>query len=104
MNSDAEPETVTIKARDIKPFHYGVWFISKNDVGIESKPFSNIICSVGWSADGTHLWFGLESHNFMMVKPDEDVEVIANRNPHQQRTRDKYAAWVLPAPVSARRA
>jgi hypothetical protein len=40
----------------------------------------------------------------MMVKPDEEVEAIPNRNPHQQRTRDKYAAWVLPAPVSARRA
>jgi hypothetical protein len=32
----------------------------------------------------------------MMVKPDEDVEVIANHNPYQQQTRDKYAAWVLP--------
>jgi hypothetical protein len=96
MSGDAEPEAVTIKARDIKPFHYGVWFISRSDEGVESRPFSNTICSVGWSDDGTNLWLGLESHNFMMVKPDEDVEVIANHNPYQQQTRDKYAAWVLP--------
>jgi hypothetical protein len=93
----AEPEIVTVKARDIKPFHYGVWSVVKGDDGNpDSEPFCNTICSVGWSDDGTNLWFGMESHNFMMVKPDEDVEVIANHNPYQQQTRDKYAAWVLP--------
>ena len=95
MNTETEPESVTLKARDLKPYHYGLW--SSIEGG---KPFSNTICSIRWSEDGEHLWFMLESHNFYKVAPDEDIEVIPERSPYSQ---DRYAEWVLPPPPKPRR-
>lgn len=98
MFTDTEPESVIVKARDIKPYHYGVWSITRDEAGRESKPFSNTIVYIRWCDDGKHLWFGLDTHNTMKVEPDEEVEVIPERDPYHQRTRDKYASWVLPPP------
>ena len=104
MATDTEPESVTVKARDIKPYHYGVWSVTRDEAGRESAPFSNTIVHIRWSDDGKHLWFGLDTHNAMKVEPDEEVEVIPERDPHTQRTRDRYASWVLPPPPRAKRA
>lgn len=100
MNTETEPpEVVTLKARDVKPYHYGVWCtVGDPETGRESKPFSNTICVIKWSEDGEHLWFGLDTHNTIKVAPDEEIEVVPERGPHAQRTRDRYAQWVLPAP------
>lgn len=105
MNTETEPpEVVTLKARDIKPYHYGVWcIVGDPDTGNKSKPFSNTICSIKWSEDGEHLWFMLDTHNTMKVAPDEEIEVVPERGPHSQRTRDRYAEWVLPAPPKPKR-
>ena len=95
----SEPVSVTLRARDVKPYHYGVW----SSIG-GGKPFSNTICSIKWSDDGEHLWFMLESHNFYKVAPDEEIEVVPERGPYSQRTRDRYAEWVLPPPPTPKRA
>lgn len=88
-----EPVFVTLKARDVKPYHYGVWCSIE-----DNEPFANTICYIRWSDDGKYLWFGLDSHNTMKVEPDEEVEVIPVQSVYTQRTRDKYAAWTLPLP------
>ena len=88
-----EPVFVTLRARDVKPYHYGLW----SSVG--GDPFANCICLVKWSDDGTHLRWMLESHNFYTVEPDEEVEVVDLRdNLAWATTRAKYADWTLPPP------
>ena len=98
MDTETEPESVMVKARDIKPYHYGVWCSIE-----DGEPFANTICYIRWSDDGKHLWFGLETFNTMKVEPDEEVEVIPERGEHGQRTRDKYANWTLPPPPTPKR-
>lgn len=97
------PNTVTLKARDLKPYHYGVWCSVRDpETGNESKPFCNTIVYIRWNGDGKYLWLGLETHNTIKVAPDEDVEVIPERGTHAQ-TRDRYAQWVLPPPRRTQR-
>lgn len=93
-----EPEFTTLKARDLKPYHYGLW--SSVEGG---EPFSNTICIIRWSEDGEHLWLLLETHNPYKVAPDEDIEVIPERSSSSQTTRDKFASWVLPPPPKPKR-
>ena len=93
-----EPTFVTMKARDLKPYHYGLW--SSVEGG---KPFSNTICVIRWSEDGEHLWLGLESHNSYKAKPDEEIEVVVEVGPYSKDLRERYAAWVLPPPPVPRR-
>ena len=88
-----EPVFVTLRARDVKPYHYALW----SSVG--GDPFANCICLVKWSDDGTHLRWMLESHNFYEVEPDEEVEVVDLRdNLAWAIMREKYADWTLPPP------
>jgi len=94
----SEPVSVTLRARDVKPYHYGVWCSIE-----DGEPFANTICHIRWSDDGKYLWFGLDTHNTMKVEPDEEVEVIPERGAHSQRTRDRYAAWTLPPPPTPKR-
>ena len=103
MNADTEPESVVVKARDIKPYHYGVWCVTKDGAGNESKPFCNTIVHIRWSDDGKYLWFGLESLNTIKTDPDKELEVVPERDPFAQGTRDRYASWVLPPPPCAKR-
>lgn len=86
-----EPTFVTMKARDLKPYHYGLW----SSVG-DGEPFSNTICIIKWSEDGEHLWLCLDSHNFHKISPDEDIEVVVEVGPYSKSTRNKYASWTLP--------
>ena len=89
----ADPIFVTVRARDVKPYHYGIW----SSTG--GEPFANCICIVKWSEDGKHLRFMLESHNFFEAAPDEEVEVVdLTSNPVWGWSRKKYAEWVLPPP------
>jgi hypothetical protein len=67
----SEPETKQIRARDVAPFFWAQWC----SVG-GGEPFANAIVGVRWSEDGKHLWFMLESHNFMKVDPDEMLELV----------------------------
>jgi hypothetical protein len=88
-----DPTFVTVRARDVKPYHYGIW----SSTG--GEPFANCICGVKWSEDGKHLWFMLESHNFFEAAPDEEVEVVdLTSNPVWGWSRKKHADWVLPPP------
>jgi len=91
VSTMSEPVFITLRARDVKPYHYGLW----SSVG--GDPFANCICSVKWSDDGAHLWFMLESHNFYKVEPDEEIEVVElTTNRAWATTRAKYADWTLP--------
>ena len=87
-----EPTFVTMKARDLKPYHYGLW--SSMEGG---RPFSNTICVIRWSEDAEHLWLGLESHNSYKAKPDDEIEVVVEAGLYS-KTRERYAEWVLPPP------
>jgi hypothetical protein len=88
-----DPTFVTVRARDVKPYHYGIW----SSTG--GEPFANCICAVKWSDDGEHLLFILESHGFYRVTPDEEVEVVdLTSNPVWEWSRKKHAEWVLPPP------
>ena len=92
----AEPTFVTLRARDVTPYHYGIW----SSTG--GEPFANCICDVKWSDDGEHLFFMLESQGFYRVAPDEEVEVVDLRsNPVWEWSRKRHADWSLPAPVIA---
>jgi len=88
-----DPTFVTVRARDVKPYHHGLW----SSTG--GEPFANCICGVKWSEDGEHLRFMLESHNFFEAAPDEEVEVVdLTNNPVWEWSRKKHAEWVLPPP------
>lgn len=94
-----EPTFLTLLARDVKPYHYGLW----SSVG--GEPFANCICAVKWSEDGEHLSFVLESHNFYKVKPDEEVKVVdLSGSKARAWLQEEYADWTLPpAPRRAMR-
>lgn len=83
-----EPESVTIKGRDLKPYHYALWCSTMG-----GEPFANTIDLIRWSDDGEYLWLMLDTHNFHKVGPDEDIEVIP-LNPTGYYA--KYADWTLP--------
>lgn len=102
LSEDTKPESVTVKARDIKPYHYGVWSSLRDpDTGRESKPFSNTVCLVRWSKDGNYLYLGLETHNSIKIAPDGLIEVIPECGPNSW-ARERYANWELPPPPKTR--
>lgn len=84
-----EPAFVKVRARDVKPYHYGVWC----SIG-DGEPFANTICHIQWSDDGEHLWFGLDSHNTYKAAPDEMLDLVETTA--FERTRAKYVDWELP--------
>ena len=86
-----EPETESVRARDVKPYHWAMW------CSIEGGPaFANWIVSVKWSDDGRYLWWMLDSHNFDKRDPDEMVNLI--RLAPSEQMRKKYGSWTLPPP------
>lgn len=89
-----EPESVKVLARDVRPYHYAVWFTYQG-----GEPYANAIMSVRWAEDGEHLLFGLESHNTLKARPDEVLELVDTSNmPVWQKRRETYSNWVLPSP------
>ncbi len=89
----AEPESVKIPARDVVPYLYGFWSsVAGGD------PFANQIVHMRWSEDGEHLWFGLDTHNFMKARPDEVLELVPMEpmEPLGMLAKKKAAEWVLP--------
>jgi hypothetical protein len=66
------PPTTTIKAIDVKPHYWAQWCTIEG----YPEPFANTIVSVKWSEDGQHLWFMLDTHNFLKASPDEELELI----------------------------
>tara|TARA_B100001094_G_scaffold184519_1_gene178744 strand:- start:15 stop:527 length:513 start_codon:yes stop_codon:yes gene_type:complete len=86
----SDPKTVKVKARDVVPYLYGVWsFVA------DGEPFANQIMRIRWSEDGEHLWFGLDSHNFMKARPDEVLELVP-MEPRGMLAKKKANEWVLP--------
>jgi hypothetical protein len=71
LMNDQEPELQRVLARDVVPYEWALW--SSVDNG---KPFANTIVHVAWSEDGTRLNFGLDTHNYYSVKPDEWLELV----------------------------
>lgn len=83
----AEPVTVQIRARDVRPYHYALWC----SVG-GSPPFANDIVHVGWHSDGRVVWM-LDSFNFDFHDPDEVIElVVVEPSPTMAAM---YGAWEL---------
>ncbi len=72
-NNEAVPPTIVkVRAIDIKPYRYGVWCTIEDN----PKPFVNEIVNRRWSEDGQHIWFMLDTHNFMKATPEEEVAVV----------------------------
>ena len=65
------PEMQKIRARDVVPYHWGVWCSIA-----DGQPFTNAIELVRWSDDGQHLWFLLGTHNFYKAAPDEEIDLV----------------------------
>lgn len=82
----ADLETITLKARDLKPYHYGIWCTIEG-----GQPFVNEIVDIRWSEGGTSLWLMLDTHNFIRVAPKQDIEVVPSKRP-------MCAEWTLPPP------
>lgn len=72
MTTIETPEMKKVLARDVLPFHWGVWCT----VGDDRRPFTNPIEHAKWSEDGQHLWFMLGSFNFLKAAPDEELELV----------------------------
>lgn len=89
---EVHPDAVPILARDVKPYHYGIWCT----IAGNPKPFVIQFVSVKWSEDGKHLWFMLDSHNFHKAKPNEELSLVP-MEPGKYAA-EKYADWVLPPP------
>jgi hypothetical protein len=68
---ETEPEVRPVLARDVVPYHWALWCSIE-----DGKPFANTICAVRWTEDRRHLWFMLDSHNFLKAAPDEVLELI----------------------------
>lgn len=87
MPADMRPETVMVRGRDLKPYYYGLW------CSIEGgEPFVNIVMNMGWRVDGK-ISIMLDTHNFMVVEPDEDVEMVpVTPSAWAQK---KFADWSL---------
>lgn len=84
----SEPETKSVRARDVQPWFWGQWCSIE-----DGEPFTNVICSVRWSDDGEHLWFMLETHNFFKAKPDEILELVSREPSEYHRSKPPF---VLP--------
>ena len=93
MKETESPPTVQVRARDVKPYHYGIWC----SIG-DGKPFVNTICGVRWSEDGNSIWFMLESHNFDRADPDEVLDLVEERGTFSETLREKYKDFVLGDP------
>jgi hypothetical protein len=88
-----EPIFLTMRAREVKPYHYAMW------TSTGGEPFANCICGVKWSEDGAHLWFMLESRNYYKTEADALIEVVdMTSNPVWTRSRSRFAEWTLPTP------
>tara|TARA_Y100000310_G_scaffold343109_2_gene449251 strand:- start:742 stop:1104 length:363 start_codon:yes stop_codon:yes gene_type:complete len=77
----ADHKFVSIPAREVVPYRYGVLYSFDGGAGhrVEGdRPdhFVNQIVRIKWSEDGEHLWFGLDSHNTMKVRPDESARSV----------------------------
>lgn len=67
------PEFVRVRARDVKPYLYAVW------CSIEGgEPFSNPICHIEQSEDGSKLYFLLDTHNCVRYDADAELELVVN--------------------------
>lgn len=63
-------ETQKVKALDVVPFRWALWC----RIG-DGEPFANPIVSAKWLEDG-RIGFMLDSHNFLIVEPDAELELI----------------------------
>ena len=67
-----EPTLQKVKAIDVKPYRWAVWCTIEGN----PKPFANDIVSRRWSEDGAHIWFMLDTHNFLNAQFDEVLELV----------------------------
>jgi hypothetical protein len=82
------PETVKVKATEVKPYHYGLW------CSIEGRdPFTNPVVGTRWSEDGKHVWYMLDTHNFHRADPDEFLDLVPLA-PHRYIS-EKYGDWAI---------
>jgi hypothetical protein len=76
-----KPQTVAVRAGDVKPYEWAQWCRIE-----DSEPFANEIVSVCPADDGVHLWFMLDSHNFLKAHPEEVLDLIPVGRPAFVRT------------------
>lgn len=69
-----KPEVVRVRAGDVEPYEWALWCRVEG-----GEPFANQIVGRRVSEDGAHLWFMLDSHNFLRTTPDEVLELIPLR-------------------------
>ena len=87
--SDQEPKTVMIKPTDARPYRYAIWCT----VG-SGKPFPNTIVGGNWSEDGKTLGLWLDTHNYLQVDPDKEIEVVPdNYTMTDEYLKDLDAKW-----------
>ena len=65
-----EPATVSVRARDVRPYHYALWCSVAG-----GEPFANPIVHVKWGSDRS-VCFMLGSFNFDFHEPDAVLELI----------------------------
>lgn len=82
----SELKFVKIKAIEIEPHRYALWCSVGN-----GEPFANEICHRAWHQDG-RIAFGLDSHNFWIVDPFEEVTVVELEEPLYRPTLCQTAA------------
>ena len=74
-NEHLWPKKIRVKAIDVIPYRWSLWCT----VGDCPDPFANEIVRRRWSEDGQHIWFMLESHNFLKAAPDDELELVPIR-------------------------
>lgn len=71
-----EPVQVKKRAIDVTPYEHGIWCSI-----MDGQPFVNTIVLRKWSEDGEKVVFMLDTHNFLMVPPNEEIEVVEKPEP-----------------------
>ncbi len=66
------PPTVKVRAIDAKPYHWAM----RCTIGDDPRIIDNEICARKWSEDGRHIWFMLDTHNFVKAAPDEELDLV----------------------------
>jgi hypothetical protein len=71
-----EPVLVNKLALEVTPYEHGIWCAIA-----DGRPFVNTIVLRRWSENGEKIHFMLDTHNFLIMAPDEEMEVVEKPEP-----------------------
>ena len=94
-----EQEAQKVKAIEVVPYEWAIWCSVAG-----SQPFANEIVAQKWSDDGQHIWFMLESHNFLKAAPDDVLDLLPFRSRYdtderREKRRTEHADFVKKQPT-----